>query len=80
MVAVELVKVHTGGLVAASAVAASFTAGLGLAAWPAVRVWEESYASGFLDNVQALLEGRGIGQGSALLPGVSRWRNRSREV
>ena len=43
-------------------------------------VWEENYASGFLNNVQALLEGRGIGQDSAPLPGVSQWRNRSREV
>lgn len=80
MVVVELVKVHTGGLVAVSMAAALPTAFAGLLTWPAVRAWERTYASGFLDNVTALLEGRGIGQDSALLPGLHQWRNRSREV
>ena len=80
LVVVELVKVRTGGLAAASAFAGYMTLGIGLLAYPAVREWEASYAKGLLDNVQSLLEGRGLGKDSALLPGVDEWRNRSKQV
>jgi hypothetical protein len=53
---------------------------LGLVAWPALRAWERRFAKGFLDNVQRVLEGRGIGEDSAVPRGVSDWLNRSREV
>ncbi len=45
-----------------------------------LRGLERRFAAGFFDNVQRVLEGRGVGEDSAILPGVERWRNRSREV
>lgn len=77
---VELVKVHSGGLAATSVFAGVFTGGIGALGYPAMRLWERTYVVGLLDNVQALLEGRGVGKDSALVPGLHEWRNRSREV
>lgn len=45
-----------------------------------LRGLERRFAVGFLDNVQRVLEGRGVGADSAIPPGVEKWRNRSREV
>ena len=61
---VWLVGAHLGGPVAM----------LGL------RGLERRFAVGFLDNVKRVLEGRGVGEDSAIPPGVEKWRNRSREV
>jgi hypothetical protein len=52
----------------------------GLAGLAGLRAQQRRFAVGFLANVQMVLEGRGIGEDSALLPGVNAWRNRSREV
>lgn len=62
--------------------AAAFAPGIyfGAAAWGALRAWERRFAIGFLDNVVSVLEVRGVGEDSSLLPGVHRWRTRSREV
>jgi hypothetical protein len=53
---------------------------IGLLAFPAlalgtaVRVFDRHFATGFLDNVQRVLEGRPIGEDSAQLPGAAWWR------
>lgn len=62
--------------------AAAFAPGLtfGAVGWGALRSWERRFAIGFLDNVVSVLEVRGVGEDSSLLPGVHRWRTRSREV
>jgi hypothetical protein len=59
---------------------AAMKGGVGLLAWPALRAWERRFAVGFLNNVQGVLEGRGVGEDSAIPRGVSDWRNRNREV
>ena len=71
-----------GAVVGAGAVALSFVSGGagGFIAWGALRAWERHFAVGFLDNVQSVLEGRGIQEDSSLPPGVHRWRSRRREV
>jgi hypothetical protein len=60
------------------------TAGVGLlygaASWAGLRAWERRFGRGFLDNVERVLEGRGVGEDSAVPRGVSDWRNRNREV
>ncbi|UVS81365.1 toll/interleukin-1 receptor domain-containing protein [Actinokineospora sp. UTMC 2448] len=48
--------------------------------WPAIRAWERRFATGFIDNVERLLDGRGIGPDSALPPGVQSWRERRWKV
>jgi hypothetical protein len=69
------------GVAAAGAIAlGSATAGLGVLAWPALRAWERRFAKGFLDNVQNVLEGRGVGEDSGVPRGLSDWRNRKREI
>jgi hypothetical protein len=53
---------------------------IGPFAWLAgggVRVLERRFASGFLDNVQRMLDGREIGPDSALFPGFEKIRDRS---
>jgi hypothetical protein len=85
-VVIEFTSINTPVLAAGSLVgglALAIMTGVGavvLAGWPAVRAWERRFAVGFLDNVQRVLEGRGIGEDSSSLPGVNEWRNRSREV
>ena len=44
----------------------------------ALRALERRFAVGFLDNVQRVLDGRGIGPDSALPPGLEKWREQSR--
>lgn len=53
---------------------------LTIGGWAGLRAMERRFAVGFLDNVQSVLEGRGVGEDSSLPPGVTQWRNRSREV
>jgi hypothetical protein len=48
--------------------------------WVALRAWERRFARGFLDNVERILEGRGVGEDSAVPRGLSDWRNRNRDV
>lgn len=79
-VVVELRTVKTGYLAGGALALAAVSSGLGLAAWPALRMWEKRFARGFLDNVVAVLEGRGVGVDSSLPPGVEKWRNRSERV
>lgn len=79
-VVVELRTVKTGYLAGGALALAAFTSGVGLVAWPALRMWEKRFARGFLDNVAGVLEGRGIGTDSALPPGVEKWRNRTEKV
>jgi hypothetical protein len=71
-------------LLAGGVVAGLATGGVGclviLAALPLVGALQRRFAVGFLQNVQRLLEGRGIGEDSSVLPGVNKWRKRSREV
>ena len=77
---VQYMTLRTGLMAAGAVVVVGSSFGLAAAAWPALRLWERRFAVGFLDNVQALLEGRGIGEDSAVPRGISDWRNRSREV
>lgn len=77
---VQYPTVRTGLLAAGAAVATVSSLGFAAAAWPALRLWERRFAIGFLNNVQAVLEGRGVGEDSAVPRGISDWRNRSREV
>jgi hypothetical protein len=51
-----------------------------LAALPALRLWERRFARGFLDNVDSVLQGRGVNSDSAQMPGVEQWRNRIQDV
>jgi TIR domain len=44
----------------------------------ALRALERRFAIGFLDNVQRVLDGKGIGPDSALPPGLEKWREQSR--
>lgn len=80
-VVVSFASTKTGLLAAGAAVAVMAMANplLGLG-WPALRAWERRFAKGFLDNVQRVLEGRDLGENSALPPGLEAWRNRKREV
>ncbi len=73
-------SVRTGLLAAGTVALGAVTSGVGLVAWPAVRAWERRFAKGLLDNVEGVLEGRGVGRDSAVLPGVQEWRNRSKEL
>jgi hypothetical protein len=86
-VVLEFTAVRTGAAAAGWMALVAVTGGLGvLAAIPgvagmaALRAQQRRFAVGFLDNVQRVLEGRGIGEDSALLPGVNKWQNRSHEV
>jgi hypothetical protein len=82
-VVVEFDAVRTSVAAASWLGVAAMTGGaglLGLAGLAGLRGQQRRFAVGFLDNVQMVLEGRGIGEDSALLPGVNAWRNRSREV
>jgi len=82
-VVVEFDAVRTSVAAASWLGVAAMTGGaglLGLAGLAGLRGQQRRFAVGFLDNVQRVLEGRGIVEDSALLPGVNAWRNRSREV
>jgi hypothetical protein len=82
-VVVEFDAVRTGVAATGWLAAAAVTGGaglLGLVGLAGLRGQQRRFAVGFLENVQRVLEGRGIGEDSALLPGVNAWRNRSREV
>ena len=82
-VVVEMASVKTRFLAGGALAATIATGGLAspmLAAWPALRAWEMRFAKGFLDNVQSLIEGRGIIEDSARLPGVENWYKRSRKI
>jgi hypothetical protein len=67
-----------GGGFLASAVAplawAAAAGGVGL------RAMDRRFASGFLDNVERVLEGRGIGEDSARFPGMEKWLARRRKL
>lgn len=82
-IVVEFSSVRSGTLVGGS-IAALFVAppvaALAAAGAVGLRGLERRFAVGFLDNVQRVLEGQGIGEDSAVFPGVEKWRNRSREV
>lgn len=67
------------GAVAVAVVAAPLGV-IALGGWSALRLWERRFAKGFLENVQRVLEGKGVGENSALPPGVEAWLNRSPEV
>jgi hypothetical protein len=66
-------------IVAAGSVGLLYFGVAGLAG-PALWAWERRFAAGFLDNVQAVLEGRQIGKDSSLLLGVHEWPNRKHEL
>ncbi|MDF9811949.1 toll/interleukin-1 receptor domain-containing protein [Streptomyces sp. SPB162] len=69
------------GIVAAGSLALAYsTGGWSLLVGPALWGWERRFAVGFFDNVEGVLEGRGVGEDSSLLPGIHAWRNRKREV
>ncbi|MFI9202993.1 toll/interleukin-1 receptor domain-containing protein [Streptomyces sp. NPDC053048] len=79
-VVLELPTVKTGAVVAASAVVAPVTGGAAFVSVPVLWWWQRRFAGGFFDNVEGVLEGRGVGEDSSLLPGVHAWRNRKREL
>jgi hypothetical protein len=56
------------------------TAGYGALAWPALRIWERTFGRGFLDNVQGLLEGRGLVCEPGVPESVTRWWKGTRKV
>ncbi|MFJ3673284.1 toll/interleukin-1 receptor domain-containing protein [Streptomyces sp. NPDC090106] len=79
-VLLKLPSVKTGAVAGFSAMLAPLTNGLSLVATPAYLAWQRRFAVGFFDNVEGVLEGRGVGEDSSLLPGVHAWRSRRREV
>ncbi|MFF9090750.1 toll/interleukin-1 receptor domain-containing protein [Streptomyces sp. NPDC014991] len=79
-VVLKLPSVKTGAVAGVSVGLAILTNGVSLAAVPALLAWQRRFAVGFFDNVEGVLEGRGVGEDSSLLPGVHAWRNRRREV
>ncbi|WP_158761845.1 toll/interleukin-1 receptor domain-containing protein [Streptomyces sp. NRRL S-146] len=79
-VVLKLPSVKTGAVAGISVGLAILTNGVSLAAVPALLAWQRRFAVGFFDNVEGVLEGRGVGEDSSLLPGVHAWRNRRREV
>lgn len=79
-VVVEYPTIKAGVAALGAAALGAATGGVGLVAWPALRAWERRFAAGFLDNVERVLEGRGVGEDSSIPRGLSDWRNRSREV
>ncbi|MEU5182793.1 toll/interleukin-1 receptor domain-containing protein [Streptomyces longwoodensis] len=79
-VVLKLPSVKTGAVAGVSVGLAFVTNGVSLAAVPALLAWQRRFAVGFFDNVEGVLEGRGVGEDSSLLPGVHAWRNRRREV
>ena len=79
-VVVEFSTIDSATLTGGSIWAAFGTYGISLAAPLTVRGLERRFAVGFLTNVQRVLEGRGVGEDSAIFPGIEKWRNRSREV
>ncbi|CAL9296368.1 toll/interleukin-1 receptor domain-containing protein [Streptomyces sp. SudanB66_2053] len=68
------------GTAASVALAVLFSGPIPLMGLPALWAWQRRFAHGFFDNVEAVLEGRGIGEDSSLLPGIHAWRNRKREL
>jgi hypothetical protein len=79
-VVVEFSTIGSTTLAGGSIVSAFSTYGVSLLAPLGLRGLERRFAVGFLTNVQRVLEGRGVGQDSAVFPGIENWRNRSREV
>lgn len=79
-VVLKLPSVKTGAVAGASIGLAVVTSGLSLAAGAGFLAWQRRFAVGFFDNVEGVLEGRGVGEDSSLLPGVHAWRTRRREV
>jgi hypothetical protein len=82
-VVVEFTSIKWGAFAAGGALAMVVMPPLGfiaVAGGVGLRAIDRRFAVGFLDNVQRVLEGKGIGEDSALPPGLERWRNRSREV
>ncbi|MFI6853942.1 toll/interleukin-1 receptor domain-containing protein [Streptomyces sp. NPDC050416] len=79
-VVLQLPAVKAGAIAGASLLLAGPTGGLSFVSLPALWAWQRRFAAGFLDNVQGVLEGRGVGEDSSLLPGVHAWRNRKREL
>ena len=77
---VEFPTIDSATLAGGSMVAALHTFGISLVAPLGLRGLERRFAVGFLTNVQRVLEGRGVGEDSAIFPGIEKWRNRSREV
>lgn len=80
LVTIVLPSISGGVAAAGTAAAAGFFGPPGLAAWPAMRLLDRRFASGFLNNVESVLEGRGVGEDSALLPGISEMRKRRRQA
>ncbi|MEU9499687.1 hypothetical protein [Streptomyces sp. NPDC048196] len=79
-VVLKLPSVKNGAVAGVSVGLAILTNGISLAAVPALLTWQRRFAVGFFDNVEGVLEGRGVGEDSSLLPGVHAWRNRRRVV
>ncbi|THA30527.1 toll/interleukin-1 receptor domain-containing protein [Streptomyces sp. A1547] len=80
VVVLKLPSAKMSAVVGASVALAFFTSGISLAAGPALWAWQRRFAVGFLDNVEGVLEGRGVGEDSSLLPGIHAWRTRRREI
>lgn len=75
-VIVEFASLRTGAAVAGALLTNVF----GLAAGAGAIAFDRRFAKGFLDNVQGVLEGRGVGEDSALPPGLQGWRKKRRQV
>ncbi|MBT2385836.1 toll/interleukin-1 receptor domain-containing protein [Streptomyces sp. ISL-11] len=79
-VVLKMPSLKTGAVAGGSLALALPTNGASLLIGPALWAWQRRFASGFFDNVQSVLEGRGVGEDSSLLPGIHAWRNRKREI
>ncbi|WP_078865837.1 toll/interleukin-1 receptor domain-containing protein [Streptomyces sp. NRRL S-1448] len=79
-VVLKLPSVKMRAVAGVSVALAMVTNGVSLAAGPALLAWQRRFAVGFFDNVEGVLQGRGVGEDSSLLPGIHAWRNRRREV
>lgn len=75
-VSVEFSSLRTGAAVAGALLTNVF----GLAAGAGAIAFDRRFAKGFLDNVQGVLEGRGVGEDSSLPPGLEGWRRKRRQV
>ncbi|WP_093804216.1 toll/interleukin-1 receptor domain-containing protein [Streptomyces sp. Wb2n-11] len=77
-VALEVPTIKASAVIGASFLLVPFTGAGSLATMPAIAVLQRNFAAGFLDNVERVLHGRGVGPDSSLLPGVNAWRQRRR--
>ncbi|MQS08037.1 toll/interleukin-1 receptor domain-containing protein [Streptomyces alkaliphilus] len=79
-VALEVPTIKVSAMAGASLLFVTSLGPFALAGVPAVALLQRKFAAGFLDNVQLVLHGRGVGPDSSLFPGINAGRQPGREV